>query len=154
MLKKFILWRKFFKEFTESVKYSCCHEHHWRRKIWTCKSKQSNSKGVDSRCLSYTHSRICLWISCKSMKSKSWCPRMDTRKHSCSKYYKIVVVRVTIFRHYTKVKKAGYASLEGCITAHFSTQKYQVHVQGLVKYLKRSAEVVNFEFFFCIWNAS
>ena len=76
-LKKITLSWKFFKEFTESVKYSCCKKHHWRRKISTSKSKQNNSKGADSLCLNYTHG----CISCKSMKNKSWYPRMVTRTH-------------------------------------------------------------------------
>ena len=80
MLKN-LLWWRFFKEFPESVKYSCCNEHRWRRKIWTSKNKRNNSKGAGSLCLHYTHSRICFCISCKSMKSKSWCSRMVTHIH-------------------------------------------------------------------------
>ena len=106
MRKKITLWWRFFKEFPKTVKYSCCSDHHWRRKIWISKKKKkksNNSKGAGSLCINYTHSRICFCISCKSMKSKSWCPRMVayTQRHSCSKYYKIAVVRVTIFRHCT-----------------------------------------------------
>ena len=106
MLKKFILWRKFFKVFHESVKYSCCKKHQ-RRKIWTSKNKPNNSKGASSFCLNYDHSRICFCVCCKSIKRKSWCPRMVThththiRRHFCTKYHKIVVARVTIFRHCT-----------------------------------------------------
>ena len=119
MLKKFILRRKLFKEFPESVKYSC-----YNRKIWTSKNKPNNSKVAGSLCLNYAHSCICFWVSCKSMKSKSWSPRMvththttltlthththththtqtHTRIHFCSKYYKTAFVRVTIFRHCT-----------------------------------------------------
>ena len=81
MLKKFTLWWRFFKEFPESVKYSCCDKHHWRRKIWTSKNKPNNLKGAGSLCLNYTHSRICFCISCKSMKNKSWCPGIVTHIH-------------------------------------------------------------------------
>ena len=81
MLKKFNLWWRFFKEFPESVKYSCCDKHHWRREIWTSKNKPNNLKGAGSLCLNYTHSRICFCISCKSMKNKSWSPGIVTHIH-------------------------------------------------------------------------
>ena len=81
MLKKFILWRKFFKVFHESLKYSCCNEHQGR-KIWTSKNKPNNSKGAGRLCLNYDHSRICFYVSCKSMKRKSWCPRMVIHTHT------------------------------------------------------------------------
>ena len=71
------MWRKLFKEFPESVKYSC-----YNRKIWTSKNKPSNSKVAGSLCLNYAHSCICFWVSCKSMKSKSWSLRMVTRTHA------------------------------------------------------------------------
>ena len=103
MLKKFILWGKFFKVFHESLKYSCCNEHQGR-KIWTSKNKPNNSKGAGSLCLNYDRSRICFCVSCKSMKRKSWCPRMVTDTHTktfCSKYHKIFVAQVTIFEHCT-----------------------------------------------------
>ena len=45
------------------------------------KTKQNNSKGADSLCLNYAHSCICFYICCKSMKIKSWCPRMLIRMH-------------------------------------------------------------------------
>ena len=79
MLNNFTLCQKFSKELPESVKYSCCNKHHWRRKTWTSKNKQNNSKGADSLCLNYAHSHICFCISWKSTKSISWCPRVVTR---------------------------------------------------------------------------
>ena len=66
-----------------------------------------------------------------------------TRKHSRSKHCKIVVVCVTIFRHYT---------LKGWPDTHIWKsalwqKKYQVRVLGLVKDLERSAKVVRSEYF-------
>ena len=133
MLKKFILWRKFFKVFHESVKYSCCKKHQ-RRKIWTSKNKPNNSKGASSLCLNYDHSRICFCVCCKSIKRKSWCPRMVSHTHTHEDIFAVNTTRL-LFRMWPfldtvhwKVETimARYTSLEECIAAHFSTQRISV----------------------------
>ena len=132
MLKKFTLWRRFFKEFPESVKYSCCDKHHWRRKIWTSKNKPNNLKGAGSLCLNYTHSHICFCISCKSMKNKSWCPGIVTHIHedilAVNTKRLLLCVWPFLDTLHWKVERimAGYTSLEECIVAHFLTQEISV----------------------------
>ena len=94
MLKKFILWRKLFKEFPESVKYGCYNKEKYEHQ----KTNQIIQK----------EQVVFVWImlivaSVSEFPANQWKAILDLQEwsHTHSKNYKIAIVRVTIFRHCT-----------------------------------------------------